>query len=127
MTADGWQARVLSWALAILATLAIVGAVATMSTNTPGVGGATVGEAGVPVARVDPRTGEPIPEASPAPFTQGAPRVPQPTSAAMQQADALRDIAGWLAVLTWAVLALVAVAAVAVLALFRIAHQRAER
>ncbi len=127
MTADGWQARLLSWALAILATLAIVGAVATMSTNISGVEGATNVEAGVPMAQVDPRTGAPVPEASPAPFTQGAPRVPQPRSAAMRQADALRDIAGWLAVLTWAVLALVAVAAVGVLALFRIAHQRTER
>jgi hypothetical protein len=127
MTAGGWQARALSWVLAIFATLAMVGAVATMSTN----GGPTrpAGDvAGGPAQRVDPRTGDPVAQAPPAPFTTGAPRIETPESIAItRQAEAMRGVSGWLAVLTYAVLALVAVLAVGVLALFRIAQQLGER
>jgi len=125
VTAAGWQARALSWLLAIFATLAMVGAVATMSTNGgPTRSGAEV-DTGAP-ERVDPRTG--APEPPPAPFTTGAPRVETPESiATAAQAAATRKVADWLAVLTYAVLALVAVLAVGVLALFRIAQNLAER
>lgn len=124
MTAGGWQARALSWLLAIFATLAMVGAVATMSTNGgPTRSGAEVGSDAA--ERVDPRTGGPVP---PAPFTTGAPRVETPQSiATAAQAAATRKVADWLAVLTYAVLALVAVLAVGVLALFRIAQVLGER
>jgi hypothetical protein len=125
MTAGGWQARALSWLLAIFATLAMVGAVATMSTN----GGPTRSGAEVDTdatRQVDPRTGAPVPP--PAPFTTGAPRVETPQSIAVAaQAAATRKVADWLAVLTYAVLALVAVLAVGVLALFRIAQVLSER
>lgn len=127
MTPEGWQARALSWALAIFATLAMVGAVATMSTDggtsrsAPEVGTGTV-------QRVDPRTGEPISAPPPAPFTTGAPRVETPQSiATTRQAEATRAVSRWLEVLTYAVLALVAVLAVGVLALFRIAQALNER
>lgn len=126
MTAGGWQARALSWLLAIFATLAMVGAVATMSTN--GGGSSRSGaEVGTDAAeRVDPRTGAPLPP--PAPFTTGAPRVETAQSiATAKQAAATRSVADWLAVLTYAVLALVAVLAVGVLALFRIAQALHER
>lgn len=127
MTPEGWQARALSWALAIFATLAMVGAVATMSTD----GGTSRSGAEVDtgaVQRVDPRTGEPVPATPPAPFTTGAPRVETPQSiATARQADATRAVSRWLAVLTYAVLALVAVLAVGVLALFRIAQALGER
>lgn len=125
MTAGGWQARALSWLLAIFATLAMVGAVATMSTNGgPTRSGAEVGSDAA--ERVDPRTGAPVPP--PAPFTTGAPRVETPQSiATAAQAAATRKVADWLAVLTYAVLALVAVLAVGVLALFRIAQVLGER
>lgn len=125
MTAGGWQARALSWLLAIFATLAMVGAVATMSTN----GGPTRSGAegsGGSTERVDPRTGSPLPP--PAPFTTGAPRVETPESiAAAAQTAATRRVSDWLAVLTYAVLALVAVLAVGVLALFRIAQALQDR
>ena len=124
MTAGGWQARALSWVLAIFATLAMVGAVATMSTR----GGSTRtgAEVGTDTSgRVDPRTGAPLP---PAPFTTGAPRVETAQSIAIAaQAAATRSVADWLAVLTYAVLALVAVLAVGVLALFRIAQALHDR
>lgn len=127
MTPEGWQARALSWALAIFATLAMVGAVATMSTD----GGASRSGAEVDtgaVQRVDPRTGAPVSATPPAPFTTGAPRVETPQSiATARQADATRAVARWLEVLTYAVLALVAVLAVGVLALFRIAQALGER
>lgn len=126
MTAGGWQARALSWLLAIFATLAMVGAVATMSTN--GGGSSRSGaEVGTDAAeRVDPRTGAPLPP--PPPFTTGAPRVETAESiATAKQAAATRSVADWLAVLTYAVLALVAVLAVGVLALFRIAQALHER
>lgn len=127
MTPEGWQARALSWALAIFATLAMVGAVATMSTD----GGTSRSGAEVDtgaVQRVDPRTGEPVPATSPAPFTTGAPRIETPQSiATARQADATRAVSRWLEVLTYAVLALVAVLAVGVLALFRIAQALGER
>lgn len=124
MSADGWQARFLSWVLAIIATLAIVGAVATMSTNTMP-GGSARSDGQYPTTqRADERAGDsPVAIASDAPFTTGAPRVPQPPTPAMRQADALRDIAGWLKALTFAVVALVAVAAVGVLALFRLGRR----
>lgn len=128
MTAGGWQARALSWVLAIFATLAMVGAVATMSTNGGPVRATPEGD--TPMAqRVDPRTGAPSrPNVPPAPFTTGAPRVETPESiATTRQAEAMRGVAGWLAVLTYAVLALVAVLAVGVLALFRIAQVLGER
>ena len=125
MTAGGRQARALSLLLAIFATLAMVGAVATMSTR----GGASRSgaEIGADAAgRVDPRTGAPLPP--PAPFTTGAPQVATAESAAMaQQAAATRSVSDGLAVLTYAVLALVAVLAVGVLALFRIAQVLSER
>ncbi len=124
MTPEGWQARLLSWALAIFATLAMVGAVATMSTD----GGST--RSGSEVAtgadqRADPRgPGAP----PPAPFTTGAPRVETPDSIAItRQAEATRTVSRWLEVLTYAVLALVAVLAVGVLALFRIAQALNDR
>ncbi len=126
MTSDGWQARALSWLLAVFATLAMVGAVATMSTHTPGGANREGGPADrtIPQGKTDPRTGDAA--ASPAPFTTGAPRVVSTEATALlRQADALHEIAGWLAALTWAVLALVAVAAVGVLALFRLAQGRA--
>lgn len=120
MSADGWQARFLSWVLAIIATLAIVGAVATMSTNTMP-GGSARSDGPYPTTqRAD---DSPVAIASNAPFTTGAPRAPQPPTPAMRQADALRDIAGWLKALTFAVVALVAVAAVGVLALFRLGRR----
>ncbi len=119
MNAEGWQARALSWLLAILATLAIVGAVATMSTNGGG-GVASRGDASAPVMRTDPRGDDPARAAAAAPFTSGAAREPTVVEATLREADALREVAGWLAALTYAVLALVAVAAVGVLALFRI-------
>ncbi|KQM96494.1 MULTISPECIES: hypothetical protein [unclassified Sphingomonas] len=128
MTPGGWQARALSWLLAVFATLAMVGAVATMSTNTPGGmadGGGQASRSDGPQA-VDSRAA--APEAgTPAPFTTGAPRelTPEQTTARIH-ADALHDIAGWLAALTYAVLALVAVMAVGVLALFRIAQMRGD-
>ncbi len=129
MTPEGWQARALSWLLAVFATLAMVGAVATMSTNTPGgmaqgSGGQASRSDGTPA--IDPRN--PAADAgTPAPFTTGAPRELTPEQrAARVQADALRDIAGWLGALTYAVLALVAVMAVGVLALFRIAQNRSD-
>lgn len=125
MTPEGWQARLLSWALAIFATLAMVGAVATMSTN----GGSSRSGAEVgadATGRVDPRTGAPVPP--PAPFTTGAPRAETAQSiATARQAAATRSVADWLAVLTYAVLALVAVLAVGVLALFRIAQALQDR
>ena len=125
MTAGGWQARALSWVLAIFATLAMVGAVATMSTR----GGSSRSgvEAGADAAdRSDPRTGTPMPP--PAPFTTGAPPIATAESVAMaQQAAATRSVSDGLAVLTYAVLALVAVLAVGVLALFRIAQVLSER
>lgn len=126
MKPGGWQARALSWLLAIFATLAMVGAVATMSTNggstRSGAEGDTIDRAG----RIDPRTGTPLPP--PAPFTTGAPRIETPESiATAAQAAATRSVADWLAVLTYAVLALVAVLAVGVLALFRIAQALGER
>ncbi|WP_242119607.1 hypothetical protein [Sphingomonas lacusdianchii] len=127
MTPEGWQARALSWALAIFATLAMVGAVATMSTD----GGTSRSGAEVDtgaVQRVDPRTGAPVSATSPAPFTTGAPRIETPQSiATARQADATRAVTRWLEVLTYAVLALVAVLAVGVLALFRIAQALGER
>ncbi|KQM26454.1 MULTISPECIES: hypothetical protein [unclassified Sphingomonas] len=125
MTAGGWQARALSWVLAIFATLAMVGAVATMSTK--GGSSRSGAEVGTDAAgRVDPRTGAPLPP--PAPFTTGAPRVETAESAAMaQQAAATRSVSDGLAVLTYAVLALVAVLAVGVLALFRIAQALQDR
>lgn len=126
MTPQGWQARLLSWALAIFATLAMVGAVATMSTNGGGSSrsGAEVGTDAP--AQVDPRTGAPVPP--PAPFTTGAPRAETAQSiATARQAAATRSVADWLAVLTYAVLALVAVLAVGVLALFRIAQALQDR
>ncbi|MGN5375582.1 hypothetical protein [Sphingomonas hankookensis] len=123
MTPQGWQARLLSWALAIFATLAMVGAVATMSTD----GGSPrpASEAGTGnERRAGPRTGE----APPAPFTTGAPRVETPDSIAInRQAEATRTVSRWLEVLTYAVLALVAVLAVGVLALFRIAQALNDR
>ncbi|KQM62176.1 MULTISPECIES: hypothetical protein [unclassified Sphingomonas] len=119
MTAGGWQARALSW------VLAMVGAVATMSTN----GGSSPSGANTgtdATERVDPRTGQPL--LPPAPFTTGAPRIETAESiATAKQAAATRSVADWLAVLTYAVLALVAVLAVGVLALFRIAQALAER
>jgi len=127
MTPEGWQARLLSWALAIFATLAMVGAVATMSTDGGTSRPAPEGGTG-DVRRVDPRTGEPVPPTPPAPFTTGAPRVETPQSiATARQADATRAVSRWLEVLTYAVLALVAVLAVGVLALFRIAQALGER
>lgn len=125
MTAGGWQARALSWVLAIFATLAMVGAVATMSTR--GGSSRSGAESGADTAgQVDPRTGAPLPP--PAPFTTGAPRVETAESAAMaQQAAATRSVSDGLAVLTYAVLALVAVLAVGVLALFRIAQALQDR
>lgn len=127
MTPEGWQARALSWALAIFATLAMVGAVATMSTD----GGSSRSGAEVgtrEVQRIDPRTGEALLAPPPAPFTTGAPRVETPvTIATARQADATRAVSRWLEVLTYAVLALVAVLAVGVLALFRIAQALGER
>lgn len=125
MTAGGWQARALSWLLAIFATLAMVGAVATMSTNGgPTRSGADGGSGSV--ERVDPRSGAPLPP--PAPFTTGAPRIETPESiATAAQAAATRRVSDWLAVLTYAVLALVAVLAVGVLALFRIAQALQDR
>ena len=60
MTAGGWQARALSWLLAIFATLAMVGAVATMSTNGgPARSGAEVDTDAT--RQVDSRTGAPVP------------------------------------------------------------------
>ena len=124
MTPEGWQARLLSWALAIFATLAMVGAVATMSTD----GGSSRPASEVGTSddrRGDPRTGEAPP---PAPFTTGAPRVETPDSIAItRQAEATRTVSRWLEVLTYAVLALVAVLAVGVLALFRIAQALNDR
>lgn len=123
MSADGWPARVLSWALAILATLAIVGAVATMSTNTMP-GGAARSERGEPAMQAAAMRDDVPPSGrADVPFTTGAPRVPAPPTPAMRQADDLRDVAGWLEALTYAVLALVAVAAVGVLALFRLGRR----
>ncbi|KQN35738.1 hypothetical protein ASG37_15610 [Sphingomonas sp. Leaf407] len=128
MTPGGWQARALSWLLAVFATLAMVGAVATMSTNTPGGmadGGGQASRSDGPQA-VDSRAAAPEAD-TPAPFTTGAPRELTPEQrTARVQADALHDIAGWLAALTYAVLALVAVMAVGVLALFRIAQMRGD-
>jgi len=124
---EGWQARALSWVLAVFATLAMVGAVATMSTNTPG--GMTQGGGGE-TARSDgaspaDRRTPTVEVDTPAAFTTGAPRADTPEQiTARAQANALRDIAGWLQALTYAVLALVAVTAVGVLALFRIAQAR---
>lgn len=124
MTPEGWQARLLSWALAIFATLAMVGAVATMSTD----GGSTRSGSEVGTGadqRADPRGPEAPP---PAPFTTGAPRVETPDSIAItRQAEATRTVSRWLEVLTYAVLALVAVLAVGVLALFRIAQALNDR
>ncbi len=124
MTPEGWQARLLSWALAIFATLAMVGAVATMSTD--GGSSRSPSEVGANDAqRTDPQTGEAPP---PAPFTTGAPRVETPaTIAAARQVEATRTVSRWLEVLTYAVLALVAVLAVGVLALFRIAQALNDR
>lgn len=119
VNAEGWQARALSWLLAILATLAIVGAVATMSTNGSGAI-ADRSDVGTPVISTDPRSGDPVSAEAAAPFTTGAAREPTIVEATLREADALRDVAGWLAALTYAVLALVALAAVGVLALFRI-------
>ncbi len=127
MTPGGWQARALSWALAMFATLAMVGAVATMSTDGGSPRPASEGGAGDD-RRVDPRTGEALPVPPPAPFTTGAPRVETPGSIAMaRQAEATRTVSRWLEVLTYAVLALVAVLAVGVLALFRIAQALNDR
>ncbi len=128
MKPGGWQARALSWVLAVFATLAMVGAVATMSTNTPGgmtqSGGGQASRSESPADRA-PERGTTIEE--PAPFTTGAPREETREQAtARVQASALRDIAGWLEALTYAVLALVAVMAVGVLALFRIAQARSD-
>ncbi|MFD1033844.1 hypothetical protein ACFQ15_04180 [Sphingomonas hankookensis] len=124
MTPEGWQARLLSWALAIFATLAMVGAVATMSTD----GGSPRSGSEVGTGadrRADPRNPEAPP---PAPFTTGAPRVETPDSVAMtRQVEATRTVSRWLEVLTYAVLALVAVLAVGVLALFRIAQALNDR
>ncbi len=125
MTPEGWQARLLSWALAIFATLAMVGAVATMSTD----GGSprSASEVGTGAdQRADPRSAEAPPP--PPPFTTGAPRVETPDSVAMtRQVEATRTVSRWLEVLTYAVLALVAVLAVGVLALFRIAQALNDR
>ncbi len=129
MRPEGWQARALSWLLAVFATLAMVGAVATMSTHGPG--GMTQSGGGQ-ASRNDGSQRADSPNAmsdadAPAPFTTGAPREPTPEQrTARVQADALHDIAGWLAALTYAVLALVAVMAVGVLALFRIAQTRSD-
>jgi hypothetical protein len=129
MNPQGWQARALSWALAIFATLAMVGAVATMSTNGPG--GAGRAGSSPPPAQPPPESGDReqgVSAEAPAPFTTGAPpTVSAEVDATRRQADALRDIAGWLAALTYAVLALVAVAAVGVLALFRLSQAQRER
>ncbi len=129
MRPEGWQARALSWVLAVFATLAMVGAVATMSTNTPGgmtqSGGGQATRTESAADRSPPR-GTTIEEA--APFTTGAPREETREQAtARVQANALKDIAGWLQALTYAVLALVAVTAVGVLALFRIVQAGSDR
>ncbi|MDJ0278147.1 hypothetical protein QLH51_15215 [Sphingomonas sp. 2R-10] len=126
MTPEGWQARLLSWALAIFATLAMVGAVATMSTDGGSPRPAVEVGAGED-RRGDPRSSE-APPPPPAPFTTGAPRAETPDSIAMaRQAEATRTVSRWLEVLTYAVLALVAVLAVGVLALFRIAQALNDR
>ena len=120
MKAIDWLARTIMLVLAALATLALIGSLASVSDSS--IGDVFPGEIAAPVEPVagvtasDPRIVEP----GTGTMTIDAPATSRPVSVAR---DSGQDIARWLKALTYAVLALAACVAAGVIALVRIAGQ----